>query len=175
MVYFGLLVCPTQCLESNSSLGTLGKPDIFRRPKQRKQNKISVWTQSLIGLRQNRKYKHFNQTKPIYNGANVWEFFHLHNIHNLDTIKNYFWQKKKKKRERLFLQYSSIIIYMLWENKKHTVLLSSVKIDFMAAPGTAFMELNVLSHGTFWGISSWQITCELPSFPKMQNVGFGNS
>lgn len=57
--------------------------------------------------------------------------------------------KKKKKRERLFLQYSSIIIYMLWENKKHTVLLSSVKIDFMAAPGTAFMELNVLSHGTF--------------------------
>lgn len=102
------------------------------------------------------------------------DFFHLHNTHNLDATKNYFWQKNNNKN-KLFLQYSSIIIYMLWENKKHTVLLSSVKIDFMAAPGTAFIELNVLSHGTFWGISSWLMTNKLLSFAKMQNVGFGNS
>lgn len=120
MVYFGLLVCPTQCLESNSSLGTLGKPDIFRRPKQRKQNKISVWTQSLIGLRQNRKYKHFNQTKPIYNGANVWEFFHLHNIHNLDTTKNYFWQKKKKKRAPFSAVQLYNYLYAVGKQKAHS-------------------------------------------------------
>lgn len=42
LVYFGLLVCPTQCLESNLSLKSLGKPYIFRRLKAKKQNQIGV-------------------------------------------------------------------------------------------------------------------------------------
>lgn len=33
LVYFGLLVCPTQCLESNQSLKSLGKIYIFRKLK----------------------------------------------------------------------------------------------------------------------------------------------
>jgi len=37
LVYFSLLACPTQCLESNLSLKSLGKPYIFRRLKA-KQN-----------------------------------------------------------------------------------------------------------------------------------------
>lgn len=38
LVYFGLLVCPTQCLESKQSLKSLGKPYIFRKLKAKKQN-----------------------------------------------------------------------------------------------------------------------------------------